>query len=204
MRSHNPEASECGSITLVSYIPDPLGALLYDLGRLIPGDRNPQPHVTILPPRPLRATVEAASQQAREVLQKFPSFDVELTLVREFAQTRMLYLGVGDGGPSLHRLHAALNTGDLQHMERFDFMPHLTLGGPIPDHSMTTARELAESIWQSVNGPVRFTVSEIVCLWLGPGAPWGAWQRLWVQILGDARSSAAKAAVRAATTARTY
>lgn len=204
MRSHNQEASECGSIALVSYIPGPLGVLLQDLGRLIPGDRNPQPHVTILPPRPLQTTVEGASKHAREILQKFPSFEVELTLVREFPQTNMLYLSVGEGGRFLHRLHNALNTGDLQHTERFDFVPHLTLGGPIPGHSMTTARELAESIWQSMSRPGRFTIAEIVCLWLSPGAPWGAWERLWVQSLASAPASSAERAASAAATARTY
>lgn len=205
MRSHHPaEAPECGSIALVSYIPDPLGTLLHDLGGLLPGDHNPQPHVTILPPRPLRAAVETISCGAQGILQNFPSFDVELTLVRHFPQTNMLYLEIGEGGPLLHDLHSALNTGNLQHAERFEFLPHLTLGGPIPAHSLATAQQLVESIWKSMSRPARFSLNEIVCLWLSPGAPWGDWQRLWTQTLGDAKSSEPDKAARSAFTARTY
>lgn len=203
MRSHS-EVPECGSIALVSYIPDPLGALLYDLGRLLPGDRNPQPHVTILPPRPLRAGVETASHEAQRILQKFPSFEVELTRVRHFPQTNMLYLDVGDGDVSLHGLHSALNTGNLQHAERFEYLPHLTLGGPVPPYSLATARELIESIWHSMSRPARFSISEIVCLWLSPGAAWGDWQRLWTQLLHNGENSKPNKALGAAFTARTY
>lgn len=203
MRSHYLEAPECGSIALVSYIPDPLGTLLHDLGRLLPGDRNPQPHVTLLPPRPLRAAVETASQEAQRVLQNFPSFEVELTRVRHFAQTNMLYLEVGDGAPSLHGLHNVLNTGTLQHAERFEFLPHLTLGGPIPANSLATAQQLVESIWTSMSRPARFSVTEIVCLWLSPGSAWGDWQRLWTHFLRDTRRSEEDKA-RAAVTSRTY
>jgi 2'-5' RNA ligase len=203
MRSHF-EAPECGSIALVSYIPDPLGTLLHDLGRLLPGDRNPQPHVTILPPRPLRAAVQTASHEAQQILQKFPAFDVELTRVRHFPQTNMLYLEVGDGGPSLHGLHDALNTGNLQYVERFEFLPHLTLGGPIPAYSLSTAQQLVESIWKSMSRPARFSLNEIVCLWLSPGAAWGDWQRLWTQSLGHDKRSERDRAVRATATSRTY
>lgn len=199
MRSHHPEISELGSLALVSYIPDPLGTLLHDLAGLLPGDDNPQPHVTILPPRPLRTTVETASQEAQQILQRFPSFEVELTRIRHFAETNMLYLDVGEGNASIHDLHSALDTGTLQHAERFDFLPHLTLGGPVPVQSLVAAQQVVESIWKSMSRPARFVVTEIVCLWLSPQAPWGDWQRLWTQSLKSGKNKAF-----AAFTSRTY
>lgn len=203
MRSHHPDAAKWGSLALVSYIPDPLGAFLHDLQRQLPGEHNPQPHVTILPPRPLRAGIETVTRNAQDVLRRFPSFDVELSQVRCFPETSILYLDVSEGQDFLYALHRALNTGELAHAERFEFLPHLTLGGPVPGNSLTDVGQQAESVWRSATCPVRFHVSEVVCLWLPPGAAWGNWERVWSQSLADGNAAASKAA-RAALSARTY
>jgi len=203
MRSNHPDAAKWGSLALVSYIPDPLGAFLHDLQRQLPGEHNPQPHVTILPPRPLRAGIETVTRNAKSVLERFPSFDVELSQVRCFAETNILYLDVGEGQDLLYALHRALNTGELAHTERFEFLPHLTLGGPVPGNSLIEARERAESVWRLASCPVRFHVSEVVCLWLPSGAAWGNWQRVWSQALANGVTPASKAA-RAALSARTF
>jgi 2'-5' RNA ligase len=197
MRSNHPDAAKWGSLALVSYIPDPLGAFLHRLQQLLPGEHNPQPHVTILPPRPLRAGIETVTRNAKAVLQRFPSFDVELSQVRCFPETSILYLDVSEGQHLLYALHRALNAGELAHAERFEFLPHLTLGGPVPDNSLIDVRQRAESVWRSASCPVRFQVSEAVCLWLPPGATWGSWERVWSQSL-------AGEAARAALSARTY
>jgi hypothetical protein len=82
-------------------------------------------------------------------------------------------------------------------------MPHLTLGGPIPAYSLTTAHQLAESVWQSMSSPPRFSVTEIVCLWLSPTAPWGSWQRLWTHSLAAGKAAKSDKAASATVTART-
>ena len=120
-----------GSFALVSYIPDPLGSFLHDLRRSFPGEHNPQPHITILPPRPLKLPVDAALQRAHNVLLQFAAFEVELSKVRFFPETNVLYLDIAKGNRVLHDLHEALNAGDLDHSEEFEFRPHLTLSGRV-------------------------------------------------------------------------
>ena len=163
--ANGSEISEWGYLTLVSYIPGPLSAFLSNMRRVLPGVDNPQPHVTILPPRPLQVPVETASTQARVILQQFPVFDVELSDVGYFSETNFLYLEVMDRESVLHRLHAALNTGHLAHTEKFDFRPHLTLGGPVPEEALVSSQHQTEAAWRSGRCSPRFTISEVVCLW---------------------------------------
>ncbi|HEY7307340.1 MAG TPA: 2'-5' RNA ligase family protein [Bryobacteraceae bacterium] len=203
MRSNQTEPSKWGSLALVSYIPDPLGAFLHSLQELLPGEHNPRPHVTILPPRPLQTAVETASREAKGILQEFKSFDVELLRVRCFAETNILYLDVGEGEGLLRALHGALNARELAHAERFEFLPHLSLGGPIPDGSLVDARQQAESVWRSATCPARFHLSEVVCLWSPPASVWGNWQRVWSQSLAVGSPTARKVAS-AGITAQTY
>lgn len=202
MENHPVEVAERGSLALVTYIPDPLSTFLHDLRLLLPGDHYALPHVTILPPRPLRTSIESASRAAQSVLERFPSFEIELCQVNCFPQTNVLYLNLAHGHSELHHLHDALNTGELAHPEKFEFLPHVTLAGPVPSSSMDAARERVELAWSSATCPPKFTVREVVCLWLSPTAVWGDWQRLWSQVLGTGAVSADHAA--AAVTGQTY
>src|ERR1700761_7912501 len=158
------EGSRWGQFALVSYIPEPLGSFFYDLRGSLPGDSNPQAHVTILRPRPLRVPVDSASEQALRLLAEFPAFEIELSTVQRFPETNFLYLDIADGNSLLHHLHDALNTGDLACTEEFEFRPHLTLGGPIPEPEMNTTQDRAEVAWLANGHSRRFTLDEIVFL----------------------------------------
>lgn len=187
-----------GSFALVSYIPEPLGSFLDGLRRTLPGETNPQAHITLLPPRPLRSPVEAASERALQVLSGFPPFEVEFSTVGSFPHTNFLYLEIGDGNSLVHALHDALNTGDFEHQEQFEFQPHLTLGGPVPASHLTSAQDQAETAWLAARHPRRFTLDEIVFLWSSPDSTDGEWHRLWSYNLrtgATAKTKAASAAV---------
>jgi len=199
MQNYHSGIPAWGCLTLVSYIPDPLGVFLHSLRRFLPGNHKAQPHVTILPPRPLRSPKESASREAQTILRQFPSFDVELSQVKCFPQTNMMYLGIAQGDSHLHRLHRVLNTGGLAYAERFEFLPHLTLGGPVPACSLSTVRDQTASAWRSSNCSPKFSMLEVVCLWLSPAAVWGDWQRLWSQSLALGHPTLEKAAVAAVT-----
>jgi 2'-5' RNA ligase len=191
------ETSNRAFIALVSYIPEPLSSFFYDLRGKLPGDSNPQAHITILPPRPLRVPVEQASQQTLEVLSHFPAFEVELSKVGRFAETNFLYVDIGEGADSFHQLHDSLNQGDLAHEEEFEFRPHLTLGGPVPEAHVSSIQDQAEVAWLSADHPRRFVLDEIVFLWLNSEDATGEWNRLWTYSLrtkGTAMSKAATAA----------
>jgi len=168
-----------GVFALVGYIPDPLGCVLLELRQALPEEDNPQPHITVLPPRPLKLPVDAASKWAREVLRRFSAFDVELSTVSCFSGTNLLYLEVGGGSSRLHDLHNALNTGALEYAEELEFRPHLTLGGPVTAENIEEVQGQVEAAWREVACPRRFTLDEIVCLWLGPDGSPSKWRRLW-------------------------
>lgn len=192
-----------GSFALVSYIPDPLGSLLHGLRQSLPGEDNPQPHITILPPRPLQLPVEAASQMALKILLTFPAFEVELSNVRSFPDTNVLYLDVGRGSSSLYRLHAALNSGELHHLEEFDFRPHITLAGPVARADLKAVRQQAEKAWHSADPPNGFLLDQVSFLWLKPDSAQGEWMRFWSHRLSTKETSRARN-TRAAVTSQTY
>ena len=182
-----------GLYALVSYLPLPLGSFLDELRQSLPGSHFAPAHITILPPRPLEVTVNAASECARTVLQGFTAFDVELTEVRRFPETGMLFLDLADGNRSVHNLHDALNTGVLAFAEEFEFRPHLTLGGPIPPASMPTFQAQAEGAWNSWQSPKRFRLNNIVGLSGTPGVEGLSWRRVWTHQLSDVGSKGAGA-----------
>ena len=178
---------------LVAYVPEPLGPFLDQLRQTLPGIEFAQAHITLLPPRPLRVNVQAASHIAKDVLSQFPAFEVELNSVRRFPETNVLYLDLTDGNDTVLELHQALNTGDLHCVEQFDFHPHLTLGGPIPAGSLTAMQHKAENTWKSSAPNRRFPIDEVVALWANPGGAGLEWQRLWTYHLGLNRTRRASA-----------
>lgn len=193
------EESRWGQFALVSYIPEPLGSFIYTLRGALPGDGNPQAHVTILPPRPLLVPVDSASEQALKVLSNFPAFEIELSTVQRFPETNFLYLDVAYGNSLVHDLHAALNTGDLACAEEFEFRPHLTLGGPIPETDLKAREDQAQIAWLGTGHSRRFTLDEVVFLWLNPANLQGDWHRLWSYNLRTKSTAMTKAATAAFT-----
>jgi hypothetical protein len=187
----------------VSYIPDPLGSFLNSLRQTLSAEENPQAHITILPRRPLSLPVETASQQAIEILSRFPAFEVELCNVRRFPETNVMYLDVGKGNARLHAVHDALNAGSLAHNEEFDFDPHLTLSDPVPRADAEKIRATAKAAWDQTALERRFLVDEVVCLWMADAGPKGDWARLWSYRLSS-KDRAMTAAVTAAALSRTY
>jgi 2'-5' RNA ligase len=175
----NSEKPQWGSFALVSYIPDPLGSYFDSLRQILPGKENPQAHITILPPRPLKLPVESASLQAKKILERFSRFEVELAKVHFFPETHVVYLDIAEGNAPLHDLHDALNTGDLDAAENFEFRPHLTLGGPVPEQDVEEVRTQAEQDWHASGWSPRFAIDEVVFLWLRPSGSWDDWHRLW-------------------------
>jgi 2'-5' RNA ligase len=188
----NSETPQWGSFALVSYIPDPLGSFLHSLRQILPGEDNPQAHITILPPRPLQVPVDAASLEAKKTLSHFSRFEVELAEVRSFSESQVLYLDISKGGDILHQLHDALNVGTLEHDENFEFRPHLTLGGPVEKQREEQTRGEAERLWRARDCSARFRVEEIVFLWLPAQGSWKDWDRLWAHRLpgGEAGKAA--------------
>lgn len=188
------EITPWGSCALVAYIPDPLRSVLDGLRQVLPGDHVPQPHITILPPRALKLPVQEASEQAEGILRRVLAFEIELAKVHYFPETNFLYLSVGAGDASLRRLHQALNSGLLHSGEEFEFRPHLTLGGPVPHAQLDSTQAQLQKAWQSAPCSRRFTLDELVFLWLKPDSQNGEWLRVSAHSLAKKESISATAA----------
>lgn len=131
---------------------------------------------------------------ALKILLDFPNFDVELSKVRAFPETNLVYLEIGKGKGLLDKLHAALDRGALGHAEEFDFRPHLTLGGPVDAAHLAAVRRHAVTAWNSFRSARRFVLDEIVFLWVSPDSPHGEWHRLWSHKLSTKETTGARAA----------
>src|SRR5258705_6542403 len=101
------------SFSLVTYIPDPLRKFLDDLRRELVSGCVPNAHLTILPPRPLSGTPEAAIETIRTRISDFSPFEIETGDVLVFPVSDVVYLGIRKGANELHPMHAALNVGPL-------------------------------------------------------------------------------------------
>jgi 2'-5' RNA ligase len=173
------EIPDRGHFALVAYVPDPLASFLYEMRRSFSELPCPQPHVTILPPRPLRVPVESACQTAKKTLQLQSQFEVELSRLCYFTNTNTLYLDISDGASEIHALHNSLNHGDLYYHEEFAFRPHLTIAGRVDPLQFPAVLQEAETNWHAASCSPRFLLSEVVCLLQESGKPKGNWRRLW-------------------------
>ena len=197
------QTASWGSLALVSYIPDPLGSFLNRLRHSLTGEECPHAHVTMLPPRRLTVPLELASQQLLSLLDRFESFPVELSSVRHFHQTNVLYLDVAEGNANLHALHDALNEGDLAQHEEFEFLPHLTLGCPNSASDPNALHRFARESWDQEPLNRSFLLHEVVCLWLPPNGLTREWGRLWSYNL-KTRQTVIQPPVTLAATNQTY
>lgn len=147
-----PAEERLNVFALVIYIADPLGRFLDDLRRELAPEYNPHAHVSVLPPRPLPAAWEEASEQARSLMEVKSPFDVELTDIGIFPITNVIYVEVGKGGSELKDMHRALNTGPLGFDEPFLYYPHVTLAQEIPPARVAEVHELARKRWREFRG----------------------------------------------------
>jgi len=133
--------------SLVTYLPDPLAGFIDRLrDELVPGCCL-RAHITLLPPRPLVESPEAASRHIREVLRRVPPFEVLLDQVHIFTVSSVVYLELAAGGEKLRQLHDALNSGAAAFQEPFPYHPHVTLAQQISPDQVPGVYEHARYRW---------------------------------------------------------
>lgn len=161
--------TECGSsgaegincYALVAYIPDPLGRFLDDLRRdLVPGC-NPHAHVTLLPPRPLPGSAEAAVKHIQEHISGLPAFDLHATEIGVFPVTNVIYIELGMGRSRLVDLHSGLNDGAVHYDEPFPYHPHITLAQEIGAGNVDEVLAEARRMWADYRHTRIFPVQEV-------------------------------------------
>src|SRR5579872_1399003 len=92
-----PARERINSFALVSYIPEPLATFLDRLRQELVPNCFLRAHVTILPPRPISSTPEAAWETIRTLAPRFSPFDIEMTEVEVFPISDVIYIGIGRG-----------------------------------------------------------------------------------------------------------
>ncbi|HEX4748736.1 MAG TPA: 2'-5' RNA ligase family protein [Bryobacteraceae bacterium] len=167
---------EENAFTLVAYLPDPLRSWLIELRRTLPLVITSEPHLTVLPPRPLSLPIEEVTQKLSAILNHWASFTVELSSVRVFSGSNVLFLEVNQGGRTLELLHAELNQDEFAHEEEFPFHPHVTIGAIGDSHAVEEIKRLAQVAWNSSQCPPRFPVTELALVALRGREEW---TRLW-------------------------
>ena len=147
---------------LVTYIPAPLGEFLDRLRReLVPHD-DPRAHVSLLPPRPLAGEWRQAWAEVRKALEHRAAFEVELTGIRTFPVTDVIYLEVGAGSAELCDIHAAMNSNSLAFHEPFAYHPHVTLAQDLSHQDVADVLQRAERRWREFRGPRSFRAERAV------------------------------------------
>jgi len=147
---------------LVIYLPPPLGLFLDDLRReMVPGC-NPHAHVSVLPPRTLGVSAEAAMEEARRIIAGLEPFDIELGNIDLFPVTDVIYISVEGGTAQLRDLHRILNQGMWSFAEPFPYHPHLTLAQEIDAAHVQPLRDLAARRWQEFQGPRVFRAERAI------------------------------------------
>jgi 2'-5' RNA ligase len=139
-----------------------LGRFLDDLRRELVPLYNPHAHVSVLPPRPIRDDWRPASDQARALTEAWAPFDVELTSIRVFTRTDVIYIEIGAGGDQLYDLHSAMNRGALAYDEPYDYHPHITLAQDIPHDNVVELTDRARRRWEAYPGPRAFRADRAV------------------------------------------
>ncbi len=176
---NHPEPERHNLFTLVTYTPEPLRSWLTTLRHTLALEAASQPHVTILPPRPLTLPVNDAKREIIAILKRWRSFDVELSGIQVFPGSNVLYLKVSDGESELRQLHAELNTGGFAHDESFEFHPHVTIGGPVLAEELEAVWQRALVAWETSLCPCRFSIEEVAFVSIAANGSAGDWRRLW-------------------------
>src|SRR5688572_16676072 len=94
-------AERVNSFALVTYLPEPLGSYLNALRVELVPHCNVYTHVTILPPRPLAGSPEAAWERVARGAAGTPAFEIETTQIEIFPYTSVIYLAIGAGAREL-------------------------------------------------------------------------------------------------------
>jgi 2'-5' RNA ligase len=150
------------SFALVTYIPEPLAGFLDRLRQELVPNCFLRAHVTILPPRPLSSTPEAAWDSIRGLAPGFSPFSVELTGVEVFLVSDVIYVNILAGSAELTRLHEAMNIQGLTFREAFSYHPHVTLAQDLQPDEVDELARVARARWAEYSLAKTFRVEKVV------------------------------------------
>jgi 2'-5' RNA ligase len=149
------------SFALVSYIPEPLADFLDRLRQELVPNCFLRAHVTILPPRPISSSPEAAWKTIRTLAPRFAPFEIEMTQVEVFPVSDVIYVGIGRGREEMERMHTGLNAEGLKFSEPYPYHPHITLAQELKGDEVDELAHVARTRWAECTLPKSFRVEQV-------------------------------------------
>jgi 2'-5' RNA ligase len=150
------------SFALVTYIPEPLAGFLDRLRQELVPNCFLRAHATILPPRPLASTPEAAWESVRWLAPRFAPFDLHLSEVRVFPVSDVIFIGMSTGCDELVRMHDGMNVDGLRFQEPYPFHPHITLAQDLKPDEVDELATVARARWAEFQPGKSFLVDKVV------------------------------------------
>ena len=148
---------------LVAYVREPVGEFVENLRReLHPDLPLLAAHVTILPPRCLEITENAAVRFLEESCSAVEPFEVTLGEVETFIPvTATLFIRLAHGASRLQQLHSQLNGGPFEYEEQWPYIPHLTIAKMTTEEQAWKGFEIARRRWLEYTGSRRIPLEEL-------------------------------------------
>lgn len=147
--------------SLVSYLPEGLSKFLSELRRQFDPRFPGKPHLTILPPRPLKTAWSDAWSELRRAIVAMNPVTVELGDVETFPASRVVYLSLRQGYASIEALHETLNAGCASCGEVWPYHPHITLAHGIRAENFEEAAREGQLRWNEYGGERQFLVRRL-------------------------------------------
>ena len=149
------------SFALVSYIPEPLAGFLDRLRQELVPNCFLRAHVTILPPRPISSTPEAAWETVRTLAPHFPPFEVEMTQLEVFPVSDVIHIDIGQGRAEMERMHDGMNVAGLKFAEPYPYHPHITLAQDLKGDEVDELARVARTRWAECTLAKTFRVDKV-------------------------------------------
>jgi 2'-5' RNA ligase len=149
------------SFALVGYIPEPLAGFLDRLRQELVPNCFLRAHVTILPPRPICTSPEAAWETVRTLAPRFAPFDVEMTEVEVFPVSDVIHIDIGRGREEMECIHTELNVDGLKFLEPYPYHPHVTLAQDLKGDEVDELIRVARARWAECKLPKTFHVEKV-------------------------------------------
>lgn len=134
----------------VAYVRNPVGTFVEELRReLHPAHTHADAHITILPPRPLQGSEEAAMTLLQQVCAATQPFDITMGDVESFIPaTPTVFIRVAYGAYRMRELHDEINRDVLEFCEPWPYMPHLTIVKSDTMEDACRTVEIARERWE--------------------------------------------------------
>lgn len=119
-------------------------------------------HLTLLPPRLLPGTENAALQLLAAICGHAQPFEVTLGDMESFVPTTpTVYIRVAHAASRLQDLHDRLNTQALSFAEEWPYIPHLTVVKMPAEPAAAQALEIARERWRQYSGSRRILLDQL-------------------------------------------